>query len=548
MQQLIFDKKGEFRFTAWETLLIIGLAVVPLFTSFPYRVNIFLSWEGAYRMSEGQLPYRDFGIPMGYMYWVIPSLFFKLFGAKMITLIKAQVLINIMAGFAFRSILKSLTLDKGVRFLSVFLFCICYSFFNFWPWYNHSVIVFGLVALAFLMKFMFASGKWKPVSLIAAGLFTAVSFMTKQDGGGITFLICLVLLVYEAIHTRKWLPLAGYVSAFGAFTFLFIFPFLQYDFKYWFNYGQAPHTARVSLFEVADEFFFSSQWIKFYLFIIGLLLVGTAGTFRSFISNKRETVFLLLTLGILTEAAIFQITSYTPPDNNIFFHAFAFAYILSKLSAPLRLNFSKLKPLAVVFFGICLWWSSLFWKYVQKVTARFATDQQVKPVPGGENIVNRKTYMIEADTAAGYVPVSEWAFSNFKSLEKIYLPRQTIEGMERLKALAGADNQKRLSVLNMTELTTLAVELPYRTETGPGYPLWHHLGVAMFNREAARFEKRITRREYDLALFEYIPGLNNFYPFRVRDSLIKHYQKIDSFPAPRSDKRSSGYIEVYTPK
>src|SRR5580692_10843493 len=118
-----------------EVLVILLLALVPLFIHLPYRVNIFLSWEGAYRMSEGQLPFRDFGIPLGGMYWVIPALFFKLFGAKLFTLVEAQVFINIVSGLAFRSILSSLSVNKGVRIASVLLFCISYSFFNFWPWY-----------------------------------------------------------------------------------------------------------------------------------------------------------------------------------------------------------------------------------------------------------------------------------------------------------------------------------------------------------------------------------------------------------------------------
>src|SRR6201995_5019047 len=125
-----------------EVLIIVIFACIPLLLSLPYRVNIFLSWEGAYRMSNGQLPFRDFGTPLGGMYWVIPAIFFKLFGPKLITLVKAQVFINIVSGLAFRSILQSLSVNKGVRLAAVILFCLSYSFFNFWPWYNHSVIVF----------------------------------------------------------------------------------------------------------------------------------------------------------------------------------------------------------------------------------------------------------------------------------------------------------------------------------------------------------------------------------------------------------------------
>jgi hypothetical protein len=74
--------------------------------------------------------------------------------------------------------------------------------------------------------------------------------------------------------------------------------------------------------------------------------------------------------------------------------------------------------------------------------------------------------------------------------------------------------------------------------------LWYHLGVAMFNKEAKMYEDRIISKQYDLVLFEYIPPLNNFYPFRVRDTLQNQYRKIDSFPAPRRGD-TQGMIEVY---
>src|SRR5438309_10888329 len=152
MEQIYTHRKV---YSGLEIFIIVGLACVPLFASFPYRVNIFLSWEGAYRLSQGQVPYRDFGMPLGYMYWVVPALFMKVFGTQMITLVKAQVFINIISGFAFRSILKSLNVQPGVRLLLALFYCLSFSFFNFWPWYNHTVIVYEVVALAFLLRYIF---------------------------------------------------------------------------------------------------------------------------------------------------------------------------------------------------------------------------------------------------------------------------------------------------------------------------------------------------------------------------------------------------------
>src|SRR6187549_2323353 len=101
-----------------EIIVIVGFSLFPLFFQYPYRVNIFLSWEGAYRLYLGQVPYKDFGLPMGFAYWVIPAVFFKIFGPYMFSLVKAQVFINLVAGFSFRSLLKQFDLISGQRFLS----------------------------------------------------------------------------------------------------------------------------------------------------------------------------------------------------------------------------------------------------------------------------------------------------------------------------------------------------------------------------------------------------------------------------------------------
>lgn len=531
------------RLYSWiEIGIIVLLSCVPLFASFPYRVNIFLSFEGAYRLSEGQVPYRDFGMPLGFMYWVIPSLFFKIFGAQLITLVKAQVLINILSGLAFRSILKSIQVHPGIRLLSVLLYCLSYSFFNFWPWYNHTVIVYEMIALAFLMKFISSEGKkFRWFWLIVSALFVFFSFFTKQDGGGLAFMLCCALLLYNSIIEKSWFQLPLFVGSFALFAFLIIFPFTKFGFGYWFNYGQAPHTARFSFFEIIEEFFYSSQWIKFYIFVILLLVLASYKKWKDLLTDKKAMIFLLLTLGILAEAAILQVTSYTPPDNNIFFHSFAFAFILVWLNNYLCFDFFKRQTIIVCTVGLLLWWSGTYWKYMQRIIDRVKPPEE-QIVAGGENIVNRQTYMLNRDTAD--IPMSEWVFTGLKSFEKVYMPKPTADGIHRLLQMDLVKSKKKLNVLNMSELTPLAVEIPYEPEKGTGYPLWHHLGVGMFNKQAAEFEKKIAEKKYDLVLFEYIPNLNNFFPFRVRDSLKIHYQLVDSFHAPRRGD-TNGVIEVY---
>jgi hypothetical protein len=544
-----------------EILIIVLLACIPLFIRLPFRVNIFLSWEGAYRMSHGQLPFRDFGTPLGGMYWVIPAFFFKLFGSDMITLVKAQVLINIMAGLAFRSILSSLNVDRGVRIASVLLFCLSYSFINFWPWYNHSVIVYELLALACLFRYVrtnvhmdgTTSRGGNALWLAGAGILTVCSFLTKQDGGGMTFFVACAILTAFCLMEKKWLPLLVYMGSFGIALLLIILPFLHHGFGYWFNHGQAPHTARVSGFDIADEFFGQSPWIKFYLFIIVLL---AAIRFRDLALWRKKNehspldrngvLITVLTLCLLGESAVFQVTSYTPPDNNIFFHSFALACILTLLGPLLPVPISKPRVLVIVAAGVLIWWSGTWWKYTQRIVAHALPGNHQTISATGENVVNRQTYQLFRDTVKD-IPQDQWIECGLPSFRRITMPAPTVDGIHRLMDmdLVRRGRNGNLKVLNMSELTPLAEEIPFQLEKNAQLPLWYHLGVGMFNRQADTFETRIKQHYYDLVLFEYIPTLNNFYPFRVRDSLRQEYRLVDSFLAPRRGPETKGQIEVY---
>jgi hypothetical protein len=540
-----------------ELLIIVLLACVPLFIHLPYRVNIFLSWEGAYRMSHGQLPFRDFGIPLGGMYWVIPAIFFKLFGSQLITLIKAQVVLNILAGISFRSILRSLSVDAGIRLPSVLLFCLSYSFFNFWPWYNHSVIVYELVALAFLFRYfrvdMTAGGGPKRLWwLVGAAFFTVCSFLTKQDGGGLAFVVACWVLAVDGVLQRKWKPLLIYGVSFAGLLGLILLPFLGHGFGYWFNHGQPPHSSRVSLFDILNELFGYSPWIKFYFFLIAVLVVVRWKTLRA---DRAAVLLVALTIGILGEAAVLQITSYTPPDNNIFFQSFGFACAFSLLTPLLPLRPERPAFLLVLTLGVAVWWSGSWWNYTQRIVAKFLPKKETATVsPTGENVVNKDTYMIPRDTVKD-IPMSEWVECGLPAFRKISMPAPTAAGIHRLLDMDMIRNYRAgrkpgeapgdLRVLNMSELTPLAAEIPFQLEKNPQLPLWYHLGVGMFNRQADTFETRIRDHYYDLVLFEYIPTLNNFYPFRVRDSLRVEYSQVDSFPAPRRGAETQGVIEVF---
>lgn len=535
------------RWALMEVLLIVGFALIPLFMTFPYRVNIFLTWEGAYRISQGQVPFKDFGAPLGYGFWIIPALFMKIFGVQLVTLVKAQVLLNILAGLSFTAILKTLGVRPGLRLISILLFIISYSLSNFWPWYNHTVIVYELAGLAFLLMGLFIDtrlSRW--VFLGVASFFLFLSFFTKQDGGALGLLIALAIVLYNVIITRRWADLLVFLGAYLGIALAVILP-LQPGFSYWFNHGQPPHSSRIDLYDIFNEVMTYSVWIKAYLALVVFSVVAGVSDWRVWLTDRKQVTFTLLTLGILAEAAIFQITSYTPPDNNIFFHAFSFAFIAHQLCTKLQYRTETWQFVLPGTLLVLLWWSGSYWKYADRLVERVFGHQLAvaKNSTTGENVVSRHNYMIiRPDTSFVDEPVGQWIFTDIPVFKKMYMPASTVEGIQKILQLPVVqDRGAALKVLNMSELTPLAAAMPYLLETGPDIPLWHHLGVGMFNRQLKAYEEKVRAHYYDLIIYEYAPLLNNFYPFALRQVLKDNYRQVDTFLAPR--RPTNATIEVY---
>lgn len=524
-----------------EIVLIIALAIFPIFLTYPYRVNIFISWEGAYRMSNGEMPFSDFGIPMGYMFWAVPALFFKIFGPQMITLIKAQAFLNILSGLAFRSILKSFRFSPVIRFASVLFYILTFSLVNFWPWYNHSVIVYEFISLAFLVAYMVRSRKvlW----LLLAAIFGFLSFFTKQDGGGLCLVMSIVLLAYDAYMEKEWKSLAIYLAAYAATAALIIVPLSREGFSFWFNVGQDPHSSRVSLIDALISLLEESRALRVSMLLVVMAAAALFFRGRDVFFRKDRMLWLLLVLGILAQATILQETSYTPPDNNIYYLSFVVAFLLFAFADLLPLPWNSYGVLACLCAAIFFIQSSRYAGYVRSLLPQKGSNGGLQRSPTGENVVGRNNFLLYLNERKD-IPIGEWVRSDVPVLKNMLLPKPTAEGVDRILAMEEL-KKKDPKVLNMTELTPLAAAVPYTFLKGTNIPLWYHLGVAMFNRQAEFYEKKISEKYYDVILFEHLPGVNNFFPFRIRDSLQVHYHRVDSFYAPRIGPESMGTVEVY---
>lgn len=526
---------------ALELVIIVFFALVPLFFNLPYRINIFLAWEGAYRMSLGQMPFKDFGLPLGYAFWLIPALFFKIFGPYLITLVKAQVFINVLSGIVFSALLKTLGVRPAHKLIAVLLFVISYSFINFWPWYNHMVFFYQLLSLYFLALLLlkYPKGTKHYIFIFLSTLFLFFSVFTKQDGGAFALSITFFILLYFSIVKKSIKVSLTYILSLLIISIIFIVPLLQYDFGYWFNYGQEPHSSRLFLIDFLNDIFGSSQWIKFYLLIIAILLLKEVNSISTFFKDEKRFIFFLITIGILVQATLVQVTSYIPDTVNIYFHSFALAYILT-LVDPKGI-FEKKYYLIVLSLLLVFWWSGDFWKYSQRILSRISPDLFTTEK---ENVISKNTWRL-ADDDSTKPPREAWTtIDGMPSFKKILMPPSTVAGIKKLKELDIDFSNAR--VLNMSELTPLSYELGFTPETGTQVPLWYHKDVAFFDREIQMYCSKIEEEYYDLVLFESIDHLNNFYPDAVKECLDNNYMMIDQFLAPREIQ--DAYIHVYIRK
>lgn len=508
-------------FRYFDLCICLPFIFIPLFVNLPYRVNIFLSWEGAYRLYLGQTPFEDFGLPMGFGYWLIPTLFFKLFGPTLASLIKAEVFINLLSLVAIRGILYNLKVKPIIITFSLLIACLTYVIYNFWPWYNHSVVVFELVGFYFLTLYTSGTAR-KMLWLIVSALFMFLSFFTKQDVGAIGFVMsatCIALVGYQ----RKELKyLAVYVVAFFAIGAAVILPFAKYDFFYWFNLGQAPHSSRISLALLLDTVMLEATWEKVYLALFVILFIVKKETLKSLWVSHDKLVLTLLCLGLIGQAIVTRVTSPLPTNHMTYFHIFGF--ILIAYYIDLYASLTKLINVFAVACVVMVLFSDGYWKYLSPILKL-----EKKP-----NI----------SATAAEVPASKpWVQSHVYGFANITMPSATVEGVKRIMQLDVA-RKKDLKVLNMSELTPLALAMGYTPITHQS--LWYHFRVGIFQKEVDVFCERIKNQEYDLVLFEDIPSLNNFYPYQIRDALYQYYNATDKFLAPR--KLEDSTIEVFVKK
>lgn len=452
---------------------------------FSFRKIIFfrdysIIFEGALRLSLGQIPFNDFGIPMGPISLIIPAIFFKLFGVNWSIFQLSQMLINALILVVYTNIIIRITNNKYIIFIFVIALSFYYLIFITHPWYNTTALLFYLLALFFSLQ-------RSKLCWLISGLTASFCFFSKQDYG----LICIFSIVLSnfiiysnymkfnkslSFHNYRYFLKKEIISSsfmfLLGFFLLFICLILIWDLRsdvvlYWFNYGQEYQSKRT----IPLDIIYSTRfWLSIFCLYLAFL-------------NKSK--YLLVTSIIIFSSVVvgytsgleftshFDIALYPGIIISLFpIHNFISIVNLIKTSAIILIVFSSIQN----FVQVNNIYESIF---LQKVEPPYFFN-----------------YRIVGDRISKY--------SGFlTAFNGSYLPQETISALEQLATDIHVQDhsEKNLKMLNISELTPLYAALSILPPKG--MPLWYDSNVILFNREVKKIESYIKNSEFDIILIQF---------------------------------------------
>lgn len=254
-------------------ILILNLQVLGNYGRTTFLQDHTIVFEGGYRTSLGQVPYKDFSLPMGPGVFLMQAFFNLIFGSTFFAMLIHAFILSVILSLLFFKISKRLGFNNWTSFIfSIFLY-ISFSGLTFHPFYNHTPYFFFVVSIIIFLYFI--DKKTIPNKiLIGLAVLSFLSFYTKQDTGLLQTFFTILYLFYN--YRKDWKKITIYhlipVLILIIGTFLLLSIFLP-GFSYWFNLGQAPHGSRLSKLLDSNKILTVLSSFHFYFSLLFIYLI-----------------------------------------------------------------------------------------------------------------------------------------------------------------------------------------------------------------------------------------------------------------------------------
>jgi hypothetical protein len=288
-------------------------------------------FDGAWRLVQGQVPYRDFFMPFGPITFMLPALVFELCGVDFSSLVLTAAILSVAATAAAVRLLWLLSRSAALSLLGGLLTATWYQAPFGIPWMEQTAFFFDLIALLLIVE-----GKFRErlgwLWFVAAGIASVAAVLSKQNAGGLFVLVCLGSVWLPGLARRDGLRegfrdalfySSGAVLAACAFvTWLRAVSEPTTFVHYWFEVSADVGLARFAYWKVLGTVFLQPLLgSSIPLFMIGSLIGGL--TLVAAVIGRPEhrvsapalhSAWLALALPQFQSA--FQLTTNNEPSNN----------------------------------------------------------------------------------------------------------------------------------------------------------------------------------------------------------------------------------------
>jgi len=493
--------------------VIVALAFGWLWWGFYLRKMLYfrdysIIWEGTFRLFQGQMPFRDFGLPMGPGALILPTAAFHLFGTSFQSLVIVQFLIATTSLILFLTLFNLIGIPKEVSAFATLLISLYFSSATQHPWYNTTAIFYELLSIVLLITYF---RKHQSLTILVCSYALAVmAVFTKQDFGALTVLIYCFVLVYNFVEKRTYQHLKPLI-----FLAILTIVFLAYysktsDLLYWFNYGQSPHISRTD----SVKLFLPMRGHDHLGYMPFLILWGGLFLYRA-----RKKTFdrfpVLLSLLFIFQCMITYQSSGLNFLTSTYYVGFAFilAFNIANNSFKNSSHHSKIKKTILIFSILAIPSPFSFKTYLQWI--------------------QDKTTDFKGDVI-GY-PTSKFEKKIYPSLSGEYFNIETIDSLSKLEKqlveIRSNQTDGDCFSINMTELTPLDADLKLPSCTG--MPIWFHTNISFFPREVEVVSNNVLNRKYSLIFIQWTHEQKDpTYTNLLKKVEQSEYQLLAEIPSP----------------
>jgi hypothetical protein len=145
-------------------------------------------FDGAWRLMQGQVIYRDFFTTFGPVAFVIQWLFFRIWGVDFSSMVLSAAILNSLAAVCVMRIIRRLLPDPQFRLAAVaggLLTAVWFQAPFGTLWFDQTSFFFNLIALTLLVETAYSSGRVSVCLRVIAGSSLALSILSKQNAGAV---------------------------------------------------------------------------------------------------------------------------------------------------------------------------------------------------------------------------------------------------------------------------------------------------------------------------------------------------------------------------